>query len=105
VIDTGFTGSLVLPTATITALGLARRSSGSAMLADGTVRRFDTYGTEVEWGGAVRGVVVSEVGAEALVGMGLLDGHELRVEVKPGGAVEVQPLGPYDIEPAADGGA
>lgn len=94
VVDTGFTGSLVLPAATVAALGLARRSGGSAVLADGTVRHFDTYGAEVEWDGLVRGVVASAVGTEALVGMGLLAGHELRVEVEPGGAVEVRPLSP-----------
>lgn len=94
VIDTGFTGSLVLPPATVAALGLARRSGGSAALADGTVRHFDTYGAEVEWDGITRGVVVSAVGTEALVGMGLLDGQELRVEVEPGGAVEIRPLRP-----------
>jgi clan AA aspartic protease len=94
VIDTGLTGSLVLPTTVVAAIGLVRRSGGTALLADGTVRQFDTYGADVEWDGSPRGVVVSAVGNEALVGMGLLAGHELRVEVKPGGLVEVRPLGP-----------
>jgi clan AA aspartic protease len=95
VVDTGFTGSLVLPTTAIGALGLTRRSGGSATLADGTVRHFDTYGAEVEWDGTKRGAVVSAVGTEALIGMMLLDGHELRVEVEVGGMVEVRPLRPW----------
>jgi hypothetical protein len=37
-------------------------------------------------------VLVSAVGDEALVGMRLLAGHELRIEVVPGGVVEVTPL-------------
>jgi predicted aspartyl protease len=78
----------------VATLGLVRPSGGSAVLADGTVRHFDTYGADVEWDGSTRGVVVSAVGTEALVGMGLLIGHELRVEVETGGAVEVRPRGP-----------
>ena len=38
VIDTGFTGALVLPAATVTALGLVRRSGGTAPRSSGMVR-------------------------------------------------------------------
>ena len=51
VVDTGFTASLVLPLTTVAALALARQSSGSALLADGSIRYFDIYAAEVEWGG------------------------------------------------------
>ncbi len=93
-IDTGFTGSLMLPLATVAALGLIKRSGGSAILADGSVRHVDTYGAEVTWDGMSRGVMVSAVGDEALVGMILLAGYRLLVDVEPGGVVEVQPLRP-----------
>jgi predicted aspartyl protease len=43
IIDTGFTSSLILPAATVTALGLIRQSGGSATLADGSVRQFHIY--------------------------------------------------------------
>ena len=89
VVDTGYTGSLTLPASLATSLGLARRSGGRAVLADGSSRRFDTYAAEVAWVGSWRGVVASAIGDEALVGMGLLTGHELRVEVVEGGAVVV----------------
>ena len=92
VVDTGYTGSLTLPAYVVQTLGLVRRSGGHAILADGSSRRFDTYSAEVEWDGAWRGVVASVVGGESLVGMGLLAGHELRVEVTDGGAVSVLPL-------------
>lgn len=92
VIDTGFTASLTLPAATVTALGLIRQSGGSAVLADGTVRAFDIYEAEVEWGGAWLSVLVSAVGNEALLGMRLLAGHQLRIEAEPGGVVEITPL-------------
>ena len=92
VVDTGFTGSLAVPATVAASLGLTRRSGGTAVLADGSSVRFDTFGSEFEWGNGWRGVVVSAVGAEALVGMGLLAGSELRVEVTAGGAVEVRSL-------------
>jgi len=94
VVDTGFTGSLLLPMATVSALGLIRRSGGTALLADGSTCNYDNYDAEVEWAGTTRGVVVSAVGKEALVGMVLLAGHKLTFDVGDGGAVEVQPLRP-----------
>ena len=38
IVDSGFTASLTLPLATVTALGLARQSGGTGVLADGSVR-------------------------------------------------------------------
>ena len=91
-IDTGFTGSLTLPSAAVTALGLVRQSGGSVALGDGSVRHFDVYAAEVEWDGNWRPVLVSAIGDEILVGMRLLAGHGLRVAVVPGGPVEISPI-------------
>jgi predicted aspartyl protease len=68
---------------------LSRQSGGSALLADGSVRPFDIYAAEVDWGGTWRPVLVWAVGSEVLLGMRLLAGHQLRVEAAPGGAVEI----------------
>jgi clan AA aspartic protease len=92
VIDTGYTGSLTLPTSVAASLGLAQVSSGRAVLADGSSRRFDSFAVELDWGGTWRGVVASALGDEVLVGMGLLAGHQLRLEALPGGAVEIDEL-------------
>lgn len=92
VIDTGFSAALTLPTATITDLELIRFSAGSAVLADGSSRPFDIYAAEVEWDGAWRSVLVSAVGIAPLLGMGILAGSELRIEVVLGGGVEITPL-------------
>ena len=91
IIDTGFTSSLTLPPALVTALGLVRQSGGTALLADGSIRQFDIYAAEVDWGGTWRPVLVSVVGSEILLGMRLLAGHQLRVEAVPGGVVEITP--------------
>ncbi len=92
IVDSGFTSSLTLPAATVTALGLVRKSGGTAKLADGSVRQFDICAAEVEWGGTWRAVLVSAIGNEPLLGMRLLAGHKLEIEVVPGGLVEILPL-------------
>jgi predicted aspartyl protease len=92
IVDSGFTASLTLPVTKVSALGLARQSGGTAVLADGSVRQFDIFAAEVAWGGTWRAVLVSAVGNESLLGMRLLAGHRLVVEVVPGGLVEILPL-------------
>jgi clan AA aspartic protease len=92
IVDSGFTSSLTLPMALVTALGLVRQSGGTAVLADGSVRQFDIFSAEVAWGGTWRAVLVSVVGNEPLLGMRLLAGHKLVIDVVPGGLVEILPL-------------
>src|SRR5260221_11049690 len=81
VIDTGFSSSLTLPSATRTALGLARQSGGTATLADGSLAKFDGCAAEVLWMGIWRPVLVHSLGNPPLLGMGLLARHALRVDV------------------------
>jgi len=92
IVDTGFSGSLTLPPQTITQLGLPWRSRGSAMLADGSFDQFDNHAAIVIWNGEAVEILVEAVAIESLVGMRLLAGHLLRVEVVPGGVVEITPL-------------
>jgi clan AA aspartic protease len=92
IVDSGFTASMTLPVTMVATLGLARQSGGTAVLADGSVRQFDIFAAEVAWGGSWRAVLVSAVGNESLLGMRLLAGHKLVVEVVPGGLVEILPL-------------
>ncbi len=92
VVDSGCTAALTLPIATVAILGLARLSSGGAVLADGSVRQFDIYEAEVLWDGRWRQILVSLVGDEALIGMRLLVGYELRIAVMLGGIVQISPL-------------
>lgn len=92
VIDTGFSGYLTLPTALAAALGLVYVMRGASTLADGSTDDYDVYRVDVEWFGIARRVLASAVGVEVLLGMGLLAGCELRVEVVAGGAVEVRRL-------------
>jgi clan AA aspartic protease len=92
VIDTGFDGSLTLPPALITTLGLAWRRRGRALLADGSENVFDIYEATVVWDGTPRRVPVDEVDLTPLVGMSLLYGSELTVQVVEGGRVFIKAL-------------
>lgn len=49
IVDTGFSASLTLPPALVSALNLNWDSGGKAVLADGSVRRFDVYAAELLW--------------------------------------------------------
>ena len=92
VVDTAFTGSLTLPPATVAALGLAVTSRQQTTLAGGVTQTFGISTVEVLWDGVFVVAPVFEAGGVPLVGMGLLAGYELRVEVTPGGVVEVRLL-------------
>ena len=92
VIDTGFTAWLTLPSKWIAALALPRRGSWRGELADGSERLFDVYEAVVKWGRSTRRILVNESDANPLVGMGLLDGHELTIQVRPRGRVTIKRL-------------
>jgi clan AA aspartic protease len=92
VIDTGYTASLTLPPAVVTALGLRWRSMERFELADGRQCFFDVYVAKVLWDGKVRSILVDESDTEPLVGMRLLRGHELKMQVRARGKVTIKRL-------------
>jgi clan AA aspartic protease len=93
-IDTGFNGFLTLPPTVVTALGLARRSRGRVQLANGREELFDIYGVPVLWDGQPQYVEAEAVDTIPLVGMALLDGYDLHIQVTTGEQVVIQALGP-----------
>jgi clan AA aspartic protease len=93
VVDTGFNGFLTLPLDLVTALGLPRRSRGRAVLANGSEELFDIYGGTVLWDGQPRYVEVDAVESVPLVGMSLLDGYDLHIQVADGGTLLIQASG------------
>lgn len=90
VIDTGYNGLLTLPPPVVTELGLPHRGYGEASLADGSVIEFDVYGVTVLWDGLPRHIEADEADSIPLVGMRLLDGHDLNIQVVAGGSVVIQ---------------
>src|SRR5262249_11502500 len=92
VIDSGYTRTLTLPRALIVALGLVGGTDIQLMLADGTIASFDVYEATVNWDGAVRTIEVDEVESSQLVGMRMMLGYKVTIEVKVGGKVEIERL-------------
>jgi len=92
VIDTGFNGWFSLPPELIASLALPWRRRGRAVLADGSETVFDIYEGVVIWDGKPRRVVVDEASTAPLVGMSLLNGYALSVEVRAGGRVTITVL-------------
>ena len=90
VIDTGYNGLQTLPSSTVTELGLPRRGYGEASLADGSIVEFDVYGVTVLWDGQPRYIDADEADSTPLVGMLLMDGHNLSIDVEDGGRVVIQ---------------
>jgi clan AA aspartic protease len=92
VVDSGYTGALTLPPALITLLGLRWQSTQRATLADGSTCVFQVFVGKVLWDGKLRRILVDEADADPLVGMRLLRGHELKVQVRYRGRVTIKRL-------------
>ncbi len=90
VIDTGYNGFLTLPTTLVAELGLAFEGISRATLADGSVVAFDVYDVTVLWDGIARYVSANVADSAPLVGMSLLDSHDLSIQVRDGGRVLIQ---------------
>ena len=89
VIDTGFNGWISLPSTLISQLDLPWRRRGRAELADGSGIIFDIYEANVISDSQNSQVSVDEIDATPLIGMSLLDRHELTIQVWPGGSVKI----------------
>ena len=92
VVDTGFTGSLTLPPSLVAALRLRWRKLDRGILADGSECVFDVYEAEVVWDGRRKSVLITKAEATPLVGMTLLNGYQLTMQVRTGGKVTIKPL-------------
>jgi clan AA aspartic protease len=89
VIDTGYTGDLMLPREIINELGLTFRGIQEAILGDGSLRMLEMSAGFVIWDGKVRRVEVNASETESLVGMGLLEEYKLEIEGRYGGMVKI----------------
>jgi clan AA aspartic protease len=92
VIDTGYTEALTLPSALVAALGLSWHSISRAFLADGSECPFDVYVGKVMWDGKERRVLIDELDTTPLVGMALLSGYELKMQVRSHGKITIKRL-------------
>jgi clan AA aspartic protease len=92
IIDTGYTEWITLPPDIINSLGLRWQSLDRGMLADGSECLFDVYVAKVVWDGKERRVLVDEADTDPLIGMALLRGYELRMQVRSRGKISIKRL-------------
>lgn len=88
-IDTGFTGWVSLPIATVAALGLALVNSENIQIGDGSCVLVAVHSGVVMWDGKPRTVAVHALGVDRYIGTGLLAGHDLAIRVRDGGPVSI----------------
>src|SRR3954469_1913152 len=94
VIDTGYNGSLILPPYLVAELGLPFRIRSSATLGDGSTGLFDVHDGTVHWNGKSRRIAVDVADSEPLLGMALLYGYELTIQVVEGGDLSIREMLP-----------
>ena len=85
IIDTGFTGFLTLPLPRIAQLGFPYQGLIDARLGNGSAAEFDMFAGTVLWDGHLREGIVLAVDGTPLIGMALLAGSRLCLEVTTGG--------------------
>jgi clan AA aspartic protease len=89
-IDTGFSGSLTLPLALLTALQMSYDRTEIYTLGDNNDVSFDLYSGTVVWNGQDRDVFVLATESAPLVGMSMLHGSHLFMDVVDGGEVRIE---------------
>ena len=92
VLDTGFTHYLTLTPATIRQLHLIQVDTLQCEVADGRILPMETYLAVVLWDGSPRDVLVLAAEGEPLLGMALLHGSRLTLDVETDGSVSIEPL-------------
>ena len=91
-VDTGFSGSLLLPLEVVKRLNLPETESITMRLADSSRVKVPRYLAHVIWDGVEKSVALPASGHQPLLGTGLLDSHRLDAEIKPGGSVTITAL-------------
>uniref|UniRef100_A0A6M3II58 Aspartyl protease n=1 Tax=viral metagenome TaxID=1070528 RepID=A0A6M3II58_9ZZZZ len=79
ILDTGFSGGLLLPLITAVDVGLERAGGGSVVLADGTIKTLPIFLCRVKLGGRINDVSTIVMGNEVLIGMELINNYHLCV--------------------------
>ena len=98
ILDTGFTGWLMLPASAIGSLGLTRRGDHAAIIAGGTSDRFDYYVTRALRHERLVHVEIFQSIDQSLLGTALLEGSRVTVDTWEGGDVIIEevPTGPSE---------
>ncbi len=102
VLDTGFTGYLTLPPDFIRSLGLPSAGYRIFELANGEPFEFITYLATVSWHGRLCDALVLQSDSIPLIGMDLLRGSRVTLEVLDDGEVIIEELSAFQRSVEAD---
>lgn len=92
IVDTGYNGTLTLPQAVIDTLALPSHGVRLVTLADGSETQLGLYRAVVLWHGEPRAVQALAAEGGALLGMALLYGSRLAMDVLDGSPFTLVPL-------------
>ena len=91
VVDTGYNGFLNLSVDVTAELRLPVAYRNQAVLANGDEVLFNVHEVTVLWDGQLRDIEADVMGNDTLIGMMLLDKHNLNIDIEDGGRVLIQP--------------
>ena len=92
IVDTAFEGDLALPLSVLNRIQTTFDGDRRVRLADGTFRRRPHFEVSIEWEGEERLAEVVLMENEPLLGVELMEGYLLQVEITDGGEVSLEPL-------------
>ena len=90
IVDTGFTGWLMLPESYIRLLGLVRAGNRRSVTASGEAESFTYYETWALWHGRLTWIEILQSIDQPLLGMELLQGSHFSMEAWEGGGVTIE---------------
>ncbi|MBC7856808.1 MAG: clan AA aspartic protease [Pirellulaceae bacterium] len=92
VLDTGFNSALTVPSRFVKEVGMKPLGKVRMILGDGSEHLCPTYEAIVEWDGLPMVVVAEICDLDPMIGMGLLRGFRVAMEVEPGGALTIEQM-------------
>jgi predicted aspartyl protease len=92
IVDTGFNGFLTLPLAQIARLRFPYEGIAEVILGDGDTVRLDSFAATVLRDGQLRTGLVLAAEGMPLVGMDLLHGPRVMLDITDGSPVTIEPL-------------
>lgn len=92
IVDTGFTDDLTLPSSAIRDLELSSVGTAEGELADGSQFLCNVYEGRIIWHDKAFAIEIFETEGAPLLGMRLLRGNRLRLDVAEDGFLEILPL-------------
>ena len=99
IVDTGYDGFLTLPPTMIRELELRWITYGDATLADGSEIDFDVHEGEILWNRRRVVIPIDSSDSTPLIGMRLLEGFEVTLQVRQDGPVLIKRMKPPDKKP------